>query len=209
MNTPIIIPFRNRAAHLKEFMVHAKHPVIVVEQVDGKPFNRGKLLNIGAQIAFGEGARHIITHDVDMIPESVDYSEGECVHLAGAAQQFKYSMPYPRYFGGVNIYSSKAFYMANGYSNNYWGWGAEDDDMLLRCEKAGLTIERRRGRFTSLAHEHALTDPNARHTHKANCEYLDSGYDYAKDGLNTLEYSIVSETMLPNIHAVRVFTVDV
>ena len=209
MNTPIIIPFRNRAAHLKEFIAQAKHPLIVVEQVVGKPFNRGKLLNIGARIAFGDGAKHIITHDVDMIPENVDYTESDIVHLAGAASQFNYAMPYNRYFGGVNIYSSKAFYMANGYSNNYWGWGAEDDDMLLRCEGTGLKIEHRKGRFTSLTHEHALVDPNAKNTHKANCEYLRSGYDYKKDGLNTLDYSIVSETMLPHIHTVRVITVDV
>lgn len=199
MKPPIIIPYRNRPEHLEQFvryvaMVEPSRTIIVVEQTDGKPFNRGKLLNIGAQIAFTGGANHVITHDVDMLPVRADYSVGGIVHLAGAASQFNYKMPYPRYFGGVNIFSATAFYMANGYSNNYWGWGAEDDDMLLRCEATGIPIEFRPGRFDSLPHVHALHDPAAKITHKANCEYMNSGYDYSKDGLNTLQYEIVSDT---------------
>lgn len=201
--TSFIIPYRDRAAHLAQFIKHmVGQTVYVIEQTDGKPFNRAKLLNIGARIAFNNGATHIITHDVDMIPVDVDYTPTECAHLAGQCSQFNYMMPYPRYFGGVNIYSKDAFEKVNGYSNNYWGWGAEDDDMLLRCEKAGLTIERRPCKFESLDHRPNL-EPL---THKANCEYLRSGYDYSKDGLNTLDYSIVLEH---DAVTHRIITVDI
>jgi hypothetical protein len=187
MGAAIVVPYRDRAAHLVEFMKKARGvDVYVIEQVDGKPFNRAKLLNIGGQLAFQLGATHIITHDVDMIPVGVDYSTADCAHLASQCSQFKYRMPYPRYFGGVNIFSAKTFYMVNGYSNNYWGWGGEDDDMLLRCEKVGVRIEWRRGRFESLNHAHNC-EPR---THKKNCDYLVSGYDHTTDGLNTLEYAI-------------------
>jgi len=186
--TAIIVPYRDREEHLAEFVRHTKgFQVYVIEQVDGKPFNRAKLLNIGAQIAFNNGYTHIVTHDVDMIPVDVDYSPADCAHLAGRCSQFGYAMPYSRYFGGVNIYSKEAFKKVNGYSNNYWGWGAEDDDMLLRCEKAGLRIDRRPCRFDSLSHPHNC-DPL---THKSNCEYLRSGYDYSQDGLNTLGWTPV------------------
>jgi len=201
--TAFIIPYRDRAAHLAEFIQHTDGKLVyVIEQTDGKPFNRAKLLNIGAQIAFKDGATHIVTHDVDMMPVKVDYTPTDCAHIATQCSQFKYRMPYPRYFGGVNIYSREAFELVNGYSNNYWGWGAEDDDMLLRCEKAGLTIERRNCIFESLAHKSNL-EPL---THQSNCEYLRSGYDYSKDGLNTLDYSEVFTIHYP--HYIKV-TVDI
>jgi predicted glycosyltransferase involved in capsule biosynthesis len=201
--TAIIIPYRDRAAHLAEFIQHMDGKLVyVIEQTDGKPFNRAKLLNIGADIAFKDGATHIITHDVDMIPVKVDYTPTDCAHLATQCSQFQYRMPYSRYFGGVNIYSREVFEKVNGYSNNYWGWGAEDDDMLLRCEKAGVKIERRNCIFESLAHKSNL-EPL---THQSNCEYLRSGYDYSKDGLNTLDYSIVLEH---DAGTHRIITVDI
>ena len=27
------------------------------------------------------------------------------------------------------------YYKVNGYSNEYWGWGYEDDDLLFRCKE--------------------------------------------------------------------------
>ena len=30
----------------------------------------------------------------------------------------------------------------NGFSNQYWGWGGEDDDMSKRIKAANLTITR-------------------------------------------------------------------
>jgi hypothetical protein len=168
--------------------------ILVIEQEEGKLFNRGKLLNIGAKFAFDAGATHIVTHDVDMIPIKADYSIGECVHLATKCEQFEYRMPYARYFGGVTMFSKEAFIKANGYSNNYWGWGAEDDDMLLRCEKAGIAVERRLCRYKSLAHRHALNDPANRIGHQINSKRCLEGYDYTLDGFNTLEYKLLSDT---------------
>ena len=41
-------------------------------------------------------------------------------------------LPYNALVGGVFSIRREHFQMVNGYSNLYWGWGAEDDDMYNR-----------------------------------------------------------------------------
>ena len=51
-----------------------------------------------------------------------------------------YTLPYDEYFGGATLFSKEHFQQVNGYSNNYWGVGYEDYDLLLRCVVKGLSI---------------------------------------------------------------------
>ena len=49
--------------------------LIIVEQSDDNPFNRGSLLNIGVRKAKELECTYVALHDVDMLPHSdVDYS---------------------------------------------------------------------------------------------------------------------------------------
>ena len=41
-------------------------------------------------------------------------------------------LPYSYLVGGVFSISKDHFIRVNGYSNLYWGWGGEDDDMAHR-----------------------------------------------------------------------------
>lgn len=41
-------------------------------------------------------------------------------------------LPYNQYFGGVSALSKEQFTKINGFPNNYWGWGGEDDDIYNR-----------------------------------------------------------------------------
>ena len=42
--------------------------------------------------------------------------------------------------GGALALSSRQMWTVNGYSNLYWGWGAEDDDMYTRSQPAHLLL---------------------------------------------------------------------
>jgi len=40
---------------------------------------------------------------------------------------------YQTFFGGVNSFRAEHFELINGFSNKFYGWGGEDDDLLHRC----------------------------------------------------------------------------
>jgi hypothetical protein len=151
----IIIPFRNREEHLK-ILLRNIHPMLerqqldygiyVVEQFGKKGFNRAKLMNIG----FLESRKQydyqcFIFHDVDLIPED-DRNLYTCSeqprHMAVAINKFKYKLPYFKYFGGVCALTEKQFLKVNGFSNVFFGWGGEDDDMYNRVIHSGYNISR-------------------------------------------------------------------
>ena len=39
---------------------------------------------------------------------------------------------YEQLFGGVEMFTKRHFEKVNGFSNSFWGWGAEDDNLYYR-----------------------------------------------------------------------------
>ncbi|GFN89975.1 beta-1,4-galactosyltransferase 1 [Plakobranchus ocellatus] len=141
----IVIPYRNREQHLK-ILLRNLHPMLMRQQLDygiyvidqslpGR-FNRAMLMNIG----FVEALKRYdyqcaVFHDVDLIPED-DRNIYSCPeqprHMSAAVDKFKYRLPYAGIYGGVSAVNKKQFQAINGFSNMYFGWGGEDDDMAKR-----------------------------------------------------------------------------
>ena len=146
----VIVPLRNRHEHLAEFKQAIieyltekgyNFELIIVEQDDAKLFNRGMLLNIGFKYAQRAGCNYVVFHDVDMIPLVVDYSYSpNPVHLATGFLDNREI--FDDYFGGVTLFPVKDFIKIDGYSNKYWGWGYEDDDLLFRCKEKLLSLDK-------------------------------------------------------------------
>ena len=71
---------------------------------------------------------------------------------------------YPSYFGGVVALSTPDFASVNGYSNFFWGWGAEDDDLFFRVTSFNFSVKRpkpvQKARYTSLIHRRSEPSPN-------------------------------------------------
>ena len=53
-----------------------------------------------------------------------------------------FRVPYNFLFGGVVAVTGKQFEQMHGFSNDFWGWGGEDDDMGQRVGFAGYNITR-------------------------------------------------------------------
>jgi hypothetical protein len=193
----IVVPYRNRLNHLQRFVPHilqflpVRRPkLLVVEQGDQAPFNRGALLNIGFALARPD-ADYICFHDVDMLPvdDACDYRPPvHTTHLAGCVEQFGYRMPYGDYIGGVLLVRPDDFVRCNGFSNRYWGWGSEDDDLYLRLTMAGVTIGRRPGRYRSLRHTRSYRSAeNSELFSRMARTAIDSG-QFARDATSALEH---------------------
>lgn len=203
----IVVPYRNRAEHLAKFIPHMtefltkkglEYNIIVVEQEEGKPFNRAKLLNIGFHYTGGAFSNYCF-HDVDMLPlPDADYSHCDNpTHLSSRVEQFNWNLPFIKgmgfyydYFGGVTLFDRESFLKINGYSNDYWGWGCEDDDCRQRTLLKGIEISRRNCSFSSLSHASNSTSPEYSKNYIRYCSlFVDGKFTTSgEDGLVNLKY---------------------
>jgi hypothetical protein len=149
----IVVPYRDRYEDLLKFKKHISkylinsgldYKLIIVEQDNKKSFNRGKLLNIGFLEAKKNHCDYVVFHDLDMLPINVDYSYSNvplllATNLKGT-KDFK-RIVFDEYFGGVTLFPIEDFQKVNGYSNNYWGWGFEDTDLLRRCVVNNVSLD--------------------------------------------------------------------
>lgn len=213
----IVVPYRDREQHLKKFIPHinlflkdkVEYKIVVVEQNNNKPFNRGLVKNIGFDLS-KKNCDYTCFHDVDLLPISsdCDYSYTESVtKLAIYVSQFSFRKRNVQELGGVVLFDNKVFELVNGFSNNYWGWGLEDDDLGERCKKKNVSLHSRDGRYMSLPHKTEGDTTGG----KTSLETLNNRviFESAKkdekilfsSGLNNLNYEVNSfEEMKTHIH---------
>ncbi|XP_043274638.1 beta-1,4-N-acetylgalactosaminyltransferase bre-4-like [Venturia canescens] len=202
----IVIPFRNRPEHLQT-LVYNLHPILLRQQIDYQifvveqegtgQFNRAMLMNVGYVEALKERMFDcFIFHDVDLVPED-DRNLYTCPeqprHMSVAVDKFKYRLPYPDLFGGVSAMTTEQFRLVNGFSNVFWGWGGEDDDMANRIKARGLHISRypaNIARYRMMTHKKEKANPRR-------YEFLKSGKKrFSTDGLSNLQYELVDKQKL-------------
>lgn len=200
----LIIPFRHREEHLKYWLYYL-HPILrrqqldygvyVINQAGEDTFNRAKLLNVGYAEALKEYDYDcFVFSDVDLVPMD-DRNTYRCFsqprHLSVSMDKFGFRLPYNQYFGGVSSMSKEQFLKINGFPNDYWGWGGEDDDIYNRLVSKGMSISRPTGavgKCRMIRHQRdKKNDPNPKrfdliaHTRQT----------MMRDGINSLKYSVV------------------
>lgn len=83
------------------------------------------------------------------------------------------------------------FEKVNGFSNKFYGWGAEDDDMYNRISEVGLVFIR----FDpSIATYIMLAHPSSR-PEQTNIPDLSHGTAKEQDGLSSLSYQVVERQL--------------
>jgi len=185
----VIVPFRDREGHLvlfkKFWRTFAQEGVLprtvknweiyIAEQFDSTTFNRGWSFNVGFAVADAQQRASpditaemriknldcAVIQDIDYLPEKgVDYSQ--CflpTQLSAEIDRFDWKTPYLESAGGVVSMNSRHWRQINGFSNDYFGWGGEDDELHHRlqlsyllggdcypfCEDGWFTSDRRTG----------------------------------------------------------------
>merc|ERR1719479_427048 len=123
------------------------YTIFIVEQQGKGALNKAMLMNIGAAEALKSyHYQCFIFHDVDLLPED-DRNLYTCPwsqprHMSVAINIFDYKLPYDDLFGGATAMTVDQFKTVNGYSNKFWGWGGEDDDMTNRLKQKNLNVSR-------------------------------------------------------------------
>jgi hypothetical protein len=204
----VIVPFRGREEHLLVFVNNLHrflraqlldYRIFLIEQVEPEIFNRGALLNVGFLEAIkhtGEGSFDcFIFHDVDLIPAD-GHNFYTCSslprHMAAYRSGWNYRLKYSIFFGGVNSFRGEHFLRINGFSNKFYGWGGEDDDLYYRVQAKKLKLADRFpkcvSKYAEKLHERDAGNPTGIDKDVGTL-YRPAEYDL--DGLNTLNYTIV------------------
>ncbi|XP_062396629.1 beta-1,4-galactosyltransferase 3 isoform X1 [Sardina pilchardus] len=210
-HTAIVVPYRNRQAHLRALLYHL-HPflqrqqihysIYIVHQLGNATFNRAKLLNVGVREALrDEDWSCIFLHDVDLLPEN-DHNTYTChpqypTHLSVAMDKFRYRLPYPQYFGGVSAVTPNQYLKMNGFPNQYWGWGGEDDDIATRIRLSGMKIVRPPvaiGHYKMIKHK---GDQGNEQNPRRFDLLKRTRINWRSDGLNSLTYQLLSKELEP------------
>ncbi len=176
-------PEEKRADQLKKCIHHlstliretrAKAVMLVAEQVSPNKFNRGQLINIGIKhflTGFGTPT-HIIIHDIDILPDAAMFRE--YLKPRDAYSLIPFNSPIHKKIYEFKLNAGAAVYMttvpafraANGFPNDFWGWGGEDDAFDARTKAAKIKIH-----FNSQHGTYISTDVQ-RQSHKSKKEYL-------------------------------------
>ena len=151
----IIAPIRDRDKHAILFTNYMNdyfreydtsmnlYKIILIEQLNMEiPFNRGMLFNIGVNYVEKNlpNINWMCMHDIDIVPHHLTYKSKDPRFKVKHLVKQRYS----GHLGGITCFDKSTYInCVNGFSNNYWGWGCEDDDLCMRVQGCS-SIERTR-----------------------------------------------------------------
>ena len=213
----ILVPYRNRKDHLDYFLNNTipfiealmpKTKVVIIEQCEGKLFNRGKVLNVGFK-EYLHNTKYFLTHDIDINPSKIciekyynqDVEEN---HVMGIYTSQSNTL------GGIIKINGQCIEKINGFPNDFWGWGIEDKALQNRSEfynikkSTNLTNKEKHPEFFKIFNDINDRKKSIDHQFHHYHEYFffskksdDEKEKYImSSGLNNLEYKIIERKEL-------------
>ena len=181
--------------------------ILIIKQNDKKQkFNRGKLLNVGIKLA--KNIEHYIFHDVDLIPDIdlIKYYSTYPIIPIHIARVWKDKYTAYAFFGGITSISKKQVLDINGFPNNFWGWGGEDDALYNRIATIVKNIYApNKGTVSEMKHKQAEeTDKDKINKKKL---ILNDLKKWKNNGLNNLKFKITNKKKIGN--NIKIYSVNI
>jgi hypothetical protein len=132
----IVVPYRNREEHLKEFLENApkyfdkqniEYDILICELDQTGDWNAGLCVNSTINFIKDKKYKWLFIHHVDIYPLEGDLNfpnENEYYYNIGDY--------------GSCLMLMDSFLNVGGYSNSFWGWGGEDNDLYKKLSMSGL-----------------------------------------------------------------------
>jgi len=190
-----------------------KYHVFIIEQSqDGNPFNIGKLKNVGFDIVKDYERKHkgtkftnFIFTDIDMLPDDdllpyyVNPIDG-ILSLAVRGTRYEQMDTQTKkvFLGGVLGFNRESFEQINGYPNNFWGWGGEDDALIYRLVAANVSTVHmpKSGKVIDLEDKMTVQEKLKKTViddKKWEKLFIDTT-NWRTNGMSTLEYKLLATT---------------
>jgi hypothetical protein len=220
INNYFVLPFKNTNGKYKKALDAFIDPflnylntnlnnyqIIIVEQSEKNIlFNLGRTINIGFDLMKESMKENdsFFFHPVDILPIDVDYNISKTTKFSS----YRHS-PTGEYYKAIG-FKIKDYYNINGFTNECWGWGAEDDEMKIRLDIKSIELDVKINNYTELCDDGNGTETIPHyspmyHTNLSFSEKLKNNKNLLYSGLNTLKYDMISMETYKGIYK---YTVD-
>lgn len=164
---------------VKQSKSHGKYTILIAEQVEPKnKFGKGQLYNVAVKWYIdniGTPSR-IILHDLDLLPDRELFDRYAMTDLPSQMvpkneyfakiYDIKFSIPVG---GGITAIAPEQYINANGFPNNFWGWGGEDNAFQLRLKYNQIPrYYNTTGSFTSIDNQRTTDATKLNYINSAN-----------------------------------------
>ena len=165
---------------------------------------------------------------MELLPKYLEYPKNP-IHLANMGTRYNLDGKNEYFLGGVLSINSEDFTKSNGYPNNFWGWGGEDDVLSSRLRLKNINIEKPKESVIDLEEmtwdekniilkqnkykemqkwEKSCKDNNILYEkYKKHCKNITNRDTYKKNGINNIKklFSITDRNDNDNVSHIKVY----